>query len=53
MDKGVEKAAGGLNNQRWNVVGQTYVPKLLTEEAFVWHATIPIDSFVPPHIHPN
>ena len=53
MEKGVEKAVGGLNNQRWNVVGQTYVPKLLTEEAFVWHATIPIDSFVPPHIHPN
>ncbi|MEH6646965.1 cupin domain-containing protein [Sulfitobacter sp.] len=53
MEKGVTLSASGLNDQRWSVVGQTYVPKLLTEEAFVWHATIPVDSFVPPHIHPH
>lgn len=53
MEKGVTKANAGLNDHNWNVVGQTYVPKLLTEDAFVWHATIPADSFVPPHIHPH
>lgn len=53
MEKGVTKASAGLNNHTWSVVGQTYVPKLLTEDAFVWHATIPADSFVPPHIHPH
>ncbi len=53
MQKGVMDAAKGLNGQRWNVVGQTYVPKLLTEEAFVWHASVPAESFVPPHIHPH
>ena len=53
MEKGVISASSGLNDQSWNVVGQTYVPKLLTDDTFVWHATIPADSFVPPHIHPH
>lgn len=53
MQRGVTKAQNGLNGQSWSVVGQTYVPKLLTDEAFVWHATIPADSFVPHHIHPH
>ncbi len=53
MQQGVTKASSGLNNHSWNVVGQTYVPKLHTDDAFVWHATIPADSFVPPHIHPH
>ncbi|WP_299502900.1 cupin domain-containing protein [uncultured Roseobacter sp.] len=53
MDKGVTKAAEGLEGHKWNVVGQTYVPKLLSHDAFVWHATLPADTFVPPHIHPT
>ena len=50
MDKGVTKANEGINGQSWNVVGQTYVPKLLSTDAFVWDATLPADTFVPPHI---
>ncbi|WP_299816852.1 cupin domain-containing protein [uncultured Roseibium sp.] len=53
MEKGVLKADAGMNALTWNVVGHTYVPKLLSEEAFVWHATIPDGTFVPPHIHPT
>lgn len=53
MDKGVTKANEGINGQSWNVVGQTYVPKLLSTDAFVWDATLPADTFVPPHIHPT
>ena len=53
MDKGVTKAREGINGQSWNVVGQTYVPKLLSTDAFVWDATLPADTFVPPHIHPT
>lgn len=37
----------------WNVVGHTYTPKHLSENAFIWHAIIPADTFVPPHIHPT
>lgn len=52
MEIGVTCASSGLNDHSWNVVGHTYVPKLHTEEAFVWHATLPAETFVPPHIHP-
>jgi quercetin dioxygenase-like cupin family protein len=51
MKKGITSAASGLDGLSWNVVGQTYVPKLLSPNAFVWHATVPADTFVPPHIH--
>ncbi|WP_227270749.1 cupin domain-containing protein [Roseobacter weihaiensis] len=53
MEKGVTQAGKALNDHSWNVVGQTYTPKILTDETFVWHAVIPADSFVPPHIHPH
>ena len=53
MKNAVTKANRGLNDHSWNVVGQTYVPKLYSEETFVWHAARPADSFVPPHIHPH
>lgn len=51
--KGVTKAGEGLDGLSWNVVGQTYVPKLLCESTFIWHATVPADTFVPPHNHPT
>ncbi len=53
MEKGVTKAGEGINGQSWMVVGQTYVPKLLSTDAFVWDATMPAETFVPPHIHPT
>lgn len=53
MEKGVTRVGKALNDHSWNVVGQTYTPKILTDETFVWHAVIPADSFVPPHIHPH
>ena len=37
----------------WNILGQTYRPKQLTERSFAWHATFPPNTFVPPHIHPT
>ncbi len=53
MDHGVTQASNGIEGQHWNVVGQTYTPKLHTPDAFVWHGVVPADSFVPPHIHPH
>ncbi|MEO1641416.1 MAG: cupin domain-containing protein [Pseudomonadota bacterium] len=53
MDKGITPASSGIIEKSWNVVGQTYTPKLHSNNAFVWHASIPADSFVPPHIHPT
>ncbi len=37
----------------WNILGQTYRPKQLTERSFAWHAVFPPDTFVPPHFHPT
>jgi 5-methylphenazine-1-carboxylate 1-monooxygenase len=37
----------------WNILGQIYRPKQVTEESFAWHAEFPPDTFVPPHIHPT
>lgn len=53
MDRGITPANGGISDMSWNVVGQTYVPKLHSANAFVWHATVPAETFVPPHIHPT
>ena len=53
MEAGVTEASGFFGSEAWNVVGQTYTPKLHSESAFLWHANIPADTFVPPHIHPT
>lgn len=48
---GVLSARDGIAGIVWNVLGQSYVPKQLTAESFAWAATLPIESFIPPHIH--
>jgi quercetin dioxygenase-like cupin family protein len=53
MTEGVTRAGEGIEGIRWNILGQTYVPKQLTAASFAWHATIPPERFVPPHIHPT
>ncbi|UWR94362.1 cupin domain-containing protein (plasmid) [Phaeobacter inhibens] len=53
MEKGITKANDGIKGMSWTVVGQTYVPKLLSNDAFIWDAVLPADTFVPPHIHPT
>jgi quercetin dioxygenase-like cupin family protein len=50
---GITKANTGIDGISWNIMGQTYVPKQLTENSFSWHATLPAGTFVPPHIHPT
>ena len=50
---GVTKANTGIDGISWNILGQTYVPKQLSETSFAWHATLPPGTFVPPHIHPT
>jgi len=50
---GVTKANTGIDGIVWNILGQTYVPKQLSEHSCAWHATFPPGTFVPPHIHPT
>lgn len=53
LEHGVTKDGTFYASPAWTVVGQTYTPQLVCDSAFVWHALIPADTFVPPHIHPN
>ncbi len=53
LTAGITKANTGIDGISWNILGQTYVPKQLSENSFAWHATFPPGTFVPPHIHPT
>lgn len=53
LTAGITKAGTGIDGISWNILGQTYVPKSLSEHSFSWHATFPPGTFVPPHIHPT
>jgi len=53
MEPGIVRSGESLEGIRWNILGQTYVPKQFTEECLSWHATLPPGTFVPPHIHPE
>lgn len=53
LQQGITGSADGIEGKAWNVVGHTYTPKLLSPNAFIWHAHIPPETFVPPHIHPT
>ena len=50
---GITRAKDGMQGISWNILGQTYVPKHRSEHSFSWHATFPVGTFVPPHIHPT
>ncbi len=53
LTPGISRAGEGLDGIKWNILGQIYVPKSLSETSFSWHATFPPGTFVPPHIHPT
>lgn len=53
MEPGITASEGGFDGIAWNVVGHVYTPKLLSPNAFLWHARIPDGTSVPPHIHPT
>ncbi|HEX3939203.1 MAG TPA: cupin domain-containing protein [Xanthobacteraceae bacterium] len=53
LTAGITKAGTGIDGIVWNILGQTYVPKSLSDSSFSWHATFPPGTFVPPHIHPT
>jgi 5-methylphenazine-1-carboxylate 1-monooxygenase len=47
----VMAADASVDGITWNILGQIYTPKQVTEESFAWHAQFPPETFVPPHIH--
>ncbi|MEM7566202.1 MAG: cupin domain-containing protein [Pseudomonadota bacterium] len=51
LEHGVSAASDSFKDEPWNVVGHTYTPKILSDNIFLWHAVLPAETFVPPHIH--
>jgi len=49
----ITRAHTGMDGVSWNILGQVYVPKQMTDDSFAWHATFPEETFVPPHVHPE
>lgn len=49
----ITRAHTSLDGVVWNILGQVYTPKQVTDDSFSWHATFPIETFVPPHVHPH
>ena len=45
LTAGITKAGTGLDGIVWNILGQTYVPKQLSDNSFAWHATLPPGTF--------
>ncbi len=48
----ITRAQTGMDGVSWNILGQVYVPKQASDDSFSWHATFPVETFVPPHVHP-
>ncbi|MEL6279373.1 MAG: cupin domain-containing protein [Pseudomonadota bacterium] len=42
-----------FGNSTWNILGQTYQAIAVSDRAMLWHATLPAETFVPPHVHPT
>ena len=49
----ITRAHTSLDGVSWNILGQVYTPKQVTDESFAWHAVFPEETFVPPHVHPE
>lgn len=41
----------GFHGQKWDILGQIYVPLHVTETSMSLHATFPAGTFVPLHVH--
>ena len=53
LQAGIRRRGEGIDGVHWNIMGQVYTPKSITEDCFSWHALLPPETFVPPHIHPT
>ena len=53
LQAGIRRHGEGIDGVHWNIMGQVYTPKSITEDCFSWHALLPPETFVPPHIHPT
>lgn len=53
LEKGITRNGTGYNDVSWNILGQVYFPKAVSDDAFAFETNSDPGQFVPVHIHPN
>ena len=53
LEKGITTEGTGLGGISWNILGQVYFPKALSEATFAFETNSEPGQFVPVHIHPT
>lgn len=53
LDKGITRNGQGHSGKTWNILGQVYFPKAMTDSTFAFETNSEPGQFVPVHIHPT
>ena len=53
LEKGITRNGTGYSGKTWNILGQVYFPKALTDSTFAFETNSDPGQFVPVHIHPT
>jgi quercetin dioxygenase-like cupin family protein len=53
LEKGITANGTGYGGKTWNILGQVYFPKAVTDSTFAFETNSDPGQFVPVHIHPT
>ena len=53
LEKGITQNGTGYSGKTWNILGQVYFPKAVTDSTFAFETNSNPGQFVPVHIHPT
>jgi quercetin dioxygenase-like cupin family protein len=53
LEKGITQNGTGYSGKTWNILGQVYFPKAVTDSTFAFETNSEPGQFVPVHIHPT
>ena len=53
LEKGITRNGEGFKGKTWNILGQVYFPKAVTDSTFAFETNREPGQFVPVHVHPT
>jgi hypothetical protein len=53
LEKGITQAGTGYGGKSWNILGQLYFPKAITDSTFAIETNSDPGQFEPVHVHPT
>lgn len=53
LEKGITVNGTGYGGKTWNILGQVYFPKAVTDSTFAFETNSEPGQFVPVHVHPT